>query len=232
MTQRRSRTRVNENTAACSSEIYRVQPFWPETDFYLKLSPKAPSDFIVARSQDRGNNDSVEMGPDIEFYFRPFVADRIKTNNTAGRQLLTLKTGYHYLAGTSQPSESRVILQGMSRFPVGWLMILSDRNLVDLRWVQGQPFSWRYRNRLMLEKSFKIGRVSFTPYVDGEIISSSTAQSWNQFLGDVGATFLIKMWLEFTPCYERSNKSSTPASYTNATGFTTAFYFHRRGAPY
>ena len=49
--------------------------FWPETDFYLKLDPRVRGDFIVARSQDAGNNDSAEMGPDIEFYFRQFVAD-------------------------------------------------------------------------------------------------------------------------------------------------------------
>lgn len=137
-------------------------------------------DFIVARSQDSGNNDSIELGPDIEFYFRQFVKDRIKTNNTANQQLLTLKAGSHYLAGTGQPSEDQVILQGTSRFPLGWSLLLSDRNRFDLRWVQEQPFSWRYRNHLALERSFKAKRVSFTPYIAGEIIWVSTGQGWNQ----------------------------------------------------
>ena len=89
-------------------------------------------------------------------------------------------------------------------------------------------FGIRERSDL-LEKSFKIRQVSFTPYIDGEIIWVSTTQSWNQIIGDVGATFPIKKWLEFTHYYERYNKRGTPASQTNAIGFTTAFYFHRRG---
>jgi hypothetical protein len=84
----------------------------------------------------------------------------------------------------------------------------------------------------MLERSFQVKRVSFTPYVDGEIIWSSTAGAWNQIVGDVGVTFPIRRWLEFTPYYERYNRSGTPPTQTNAIGFTTAFYFHRRGATY
>ena len=201
------------------------QQFWPETDFFLKVTPRVRGDFVFARSQDAGNNDSIELGPDIEFYFRQFVKDRIKTNNTANRQLLTLKVGYHYLAGVSQPSEDRGIVQGTSRFPLGWSLLLADRNRFDLRWVQGQPFSWRYRNRLFLERSFKVKRVSFTPYVAGEIIWVSTGQGWNQDSLEGGATFPIRKWLEFTPYYQRYNKSGSPNTHTNAIGFTTAFFF-------
>jgi hypothetical protein len=206
------------------------QQFWPETDFFLRIKPRVRGDFIVARSRDAGNNRSAELGPDIEFYFRRFVKDRIKTNNTANQQLLTFRVGYHYLAGVGQPSENRAIVQGTSRFPLGWSLLLADRNRFDFRWVQGKPFGWRYRNRLMLERSFKVKRVSFTPYTDGEIIWSSTTQSWNQILFDLGATFPIRKWLEFTPYYERYAKRTSPATYTNAVGFTTAFYFSRRGA--
>jgi hypothetical protein len=208
------------------------QQFWPETDFFLKINTRIRGDFIVARSQDAGRNKSFEMGPDIEVYFKQFVKNRIKTDNTANRQLLTIKAGYHYLAGVGQPSENRAIVQATSRFPLGWSLILADRNRFDFRWVNGLPFAWRYRNRLLLERSFKVKRVSFTPYVDGELIWSSTAGSWNQIVGDIGATFPIRKWLEFTPYYERYNKSGTPATQTNAIGFTTAFFFHRRGATY
>jgi hypothetical protein len=104
------------------------QQFWPETDFFLKITPRVRGDFIVARSQDAGRNKSVEMGPDIEFYFKQFVKNRIKTDDTANRQLLTIKVGYHYLAGVGQPSENQAIVQGTSRFPLGWALLLSDRN--------------------------------------------------------------------------------------------------------
>ena len=209
--------------------------FWPETDFFLKISPRVRADFIAARAEEPGENRSVELGPDIEFYFRQFVKNRIKTNDSADRQLQTIRVGYRYLSGVGQPSENRMVIQGTSRFPIGWSMVLADRNRIDLRWVQGEPFSLRYRNRLMLERSFKIKRVSFTPYVDGEIIWVSTTQSWSQVVGDIGVTFPVAKWLEFTPYYERYNKSGSngsPATQTNAIGFITAFYFRLPGASY
>jgi hypothetical protein len=206
------------------------QQFWPETDFYLQMKPKLRGDIVFARSQDPGNNDSFEFGPDIEFYIKRFVKDLILTNNTANRQFLAFRAGYHYLSGVGQPSENRGIIQGNARVPVGWSMVLSDRNRLDLRWVQNQPFSWRYRNRLMLERSFRIRRMRITPYVDGEIIWSSTTQSWNQNLFDVGVTVPIRNWLEFTPYYERNNQTGSPSAHSNVFGFTTAFYFSRPGA--
>lgn len=48
------------------------QQFWPETDFYLQMRPRLRSDLVFARSQDPGNNDSLEFGPDIEFYVKRF----------------------------------------------------------------------------------------------------------------------------------------------------------------
>jgi hypothetical protein len=207
--------------------------FWPEMNFFLKIKPRLRGDFVCARAEEPGDNRSIELGPDIEFYFKQFVKNPIKTNNNANRQLQTIRVGYRYLAGVGQPSESRMVVQGTTRFPLGWSLLLADRNRIDLRWVQGEPFSWRYRNRLMLERSFKIKRVSFTPYIDGEIMWVSTTQSWSQILGDIGVTFPAAKWLEFTPYYQRNNKSGSngsPATQTNAIGFITAFYFSLPGA--
>jgi hypothetical protein len=191
--------------------------FWPETDFYYQFKPRVRAVFVVARSQDPGDNDSVELGPDIEVYFKRFVKPPITTNNTASRQLLAFRAGYHYLAG--QSPENRGIVQGTARAPILGSMELSDRNRVDLRWVQGQLFSWRYRNRLALQRSFKIKRVRVTPYVDGEFIWSSTTQSWNQNLFDIGANFPFRKWLEVTPYYERNNQNGSPSTHTTASGF-------------
>lgn len=202
------------------------QQFWPETDFYYQFKPRVRGDFIAARSQDPGDNDSVEMGPDIDFYFKRFVKPPIKTNNTAAGQFLAFRAGYHYLAG--QTPENRGIAQGTVRAPIFWSMELSNRNRIDLRWVQNEPFSWRYRNRLTLERSFQIKRVRLTPYIDGEIIWSSSTRSWTQNLFDIGTVFPIKKWLEFTPYYQRNNRTGSSSTHTNAFGFTTGFYFGRR----
>lgn len=140
------------------------------------------------------------------------------------------RAGYHYLSGVGQASENRRILQGTARVAVKWSMELADRNRIDLRWVQGQAFSWRYRNRLTLERSFRVKRARITPYVDGEIIWSSTTNSWNQNLLDLGVTLPFRKWPEFTPYYVGNNQTGSPTTHTNVIGFTTAFYFSRPGA--
>jgi hypothetical protein len=201
------------------------QQFWPETDFYLKFNPKVRADFVVARSQDPGSNDSIEIGPDAEFSFRRFVKRIIVSGDSNKNQFLTVKVGYHYLVGVGQPSENRGIISGTSRFPLKWSMLLSERNRIDLRGVDAQPFSWRYRNRVKLERSFRIRRVNFTPYVDGEGYWTSTSNSWSQYQLDLGANFPIRKWVDFTPYFEHLNKFGSPDSHTNAIGFTTAFYF-------
>lgn len=203
---------------------------WPETDFYLQMKPRLRGDLVFARSQDAGNNNSFEFGPDIEFYVKRLIDQVIHTDNTASRQFQVFRAGYHYLAGVGQPSENRGILQGTTRVPFFLSMQLSDRNRIDLRWIEGEPFSWRYRNRLMLERGFKIKRARITPYIDAEIFYASSNHSWNQNLFDVGSTIPIRRWMEITPYYERNNQNNSPSTHTNAVGFTTAFYFSRPGA--
>ena len=51
-------------------------------------------------------------------------------------------------------------------------VLLSDRNRIDLRDIAGE-FSWRYRNRLSVEKEFSIGRVRVNPYTRFEVYYDS-----------------------------------------------------------
>jgi hypothetical protein len=52
-------------------------------------------------------------------------------------------------------------------------LLLIDRNRLDLRWVDGN-FSWRCRNRLTLERHFKMGgNRALTPYASGELFYDS-----------------------------------------------------------
>jgi hypothetical protein len=58
---------------------------------------------------------------------------------------------------------------------------MSDRNRFDFRFVSGQEFSWRYRNRLSLERNFSFFHRRFS--------SASDKTSANSALISTVATF-------------------------------------------
>jgi hypothetical protein len=59
--------------------------------------------------------------------------------------------GYQYLDNVGKPDENRIQFALTSRFELPWSLVLADRNRADLRFINDQ-FSWRYRNRLTLQR--------------------------------------------------------------------------------
>src|SRR4030095_15624514 len=70
-------------------------------------------------------------------------------------------------------------------------MLLSDRNREDLRWVNGE-FSARYRNRVTLEREFKILNRQITPYGSAEVFYDSRFKTGNRDRFAVGAQIAFK----------------------------------------
>ena len=56
--------------------------------------------------------------------------------------------------------------------------MLKDRNRGDFRFVQGRPFSARYRNRLWVKDDVILGKVAVTPYVYDEIFFDGRYGAW------------------------------------------------------
>ena len=85
---------------------------------------------------------------------------------------LTFRAGYRYrtsLTPGASVSENRGIVEVTPRYLLPWQLVVSDRNRGEFRFVKGQTFSTRYRNRLQLERDIKYGTFVFTPYVYDEI---------------------------------------------------------------
>ena len=60
-------------------------------------------------------------------------------------------------------------------------ILVSDRSRIDLRWINGE-FRWRYRNRLKLERTFRLKRFDFTPYAHAEVSYSLDQSHWRRLL--------------------------------------------------
>jgi len=61
-------------------------------------------------------------------------------------------------------------------FPAG--ILITDRNRADLDWKNGS-FTWRYRNKLTLERTFAIRSYHLIPYVAAEPFYESQYKKWS-----------------------------------------------------
>jgi hypothetical protein len=198
--------------------------WWPELDTYLQLNKKTRLSFFVKRSTDGNTYDSVSIGPNIDFYLKP-LRKRVQTNDATSDKYLVFRIGYRDISSVDGPSENRGIVQFTSRFPLPWSMLLSDRNRTDLRWVSGNPFHWRYRNRLTLERSFRIGRLDFTPYLRGEIYYLSRDGAWSKNSYSLGAEIPLGRRMQAEAYFERDNQSHTSPQHVNGVGLKFSLYF-------
>ena len=129
--------------------------FLPQIDAYKHFTERIQGEFVISRSGDADTFNSIQVGPNLNISLRPILRNALLRRNETSYKYLTFGVGYRYIGNIDKPSENRGIVELTARFPLPLKMQLGDRNRADLRVIQGQ-FSWRYRNRVTLERSFKI----------------------------------------------------------------------------
>jgi hypothetical protein len=202
--------------------------FWPEIDTYYKVNSKVRLSFFAQQTRENDQGEDLEIGPNFDLYLKPLVKSKkfvfFQLDESKSR-LFMLRSGYQYIPSTSSPTEQRVFEEWTGRFPLTLGVLVSDRNRVDLRWITGE-FSWRYRNRLTLERDAKIKSYHFAPYVRAEVFYDSRYGKFSRTTEDIGATFPIRKRIEIEPYYEHQNDTSkAPNRQINALGLVLSLYF-------
>jgi hypothetical protein len=198
----------------------------PEIDTYVGLTDRYRVMFEVARSRDASTVNSVQFGPNLDINFRPFLRRKLRTNDSSKENFITLRIGYQYIDNVGKPNENRVQLALTSRFHLPSSLELEERNRFDLRVISDQ-FSWRYRNRLTLSRSFSIKSFSFSPYARGEIYYDSNPGTWNKNTYSFGAFVPIRKRFELETYYERENTTAGDPRHINGIGTTLRVFFSR-----
>jgi hypothetical protein len=89
--------------------------------------------------------------------------------------------------------------------------VISDRNRGELRFIKGQSFSTRYRNRLRLERDFKHRWFECTPYAYDEMFYDTRYDRWNPNRYAFGLEFPVGAHVVLEPYYLRQNiRSNSP----------------------
>ena len=205
--------------------------FWPEVDVYITVKPKVRLYLTgtVSKTVEDGelrNAQGYESQIGVHVDYIP-------------NQHVILRTGYRYgtSVGNSDPfKEHRLLSEQTLRQLLPGDLLLSDRNREDFRFVDGD-FSFRYRNRVTLEREFHLLKArTITPYVSGEIFYDTRYNIWNrnrfsfgvqQSLrrGPLRKILLPKRQVILDLYYMRQNDSRSDIQHVNAIGAALAFYF-------
>jgi hypothetical protein len=202
--------------------------FIPETDAYLKLNSVIRTYFQAKDDREGGDSTQLSIGPSIQFYLKPLITLKRVTTfdlDDSKSRALVLEIGYRYLAAPNTPGENRMVLAVTSNFPLRYGFHMSDRNRADLDWKSGS-FTWRYRNRLTLERTFSIHSYHFIPYVSAELFYESQYSKISTTSIYAGSLFPVGKHVEFNPYYEHDNNTGKhPNKQVESVGLAAYFFF-------
>jgi hypothetical protein len=184
--------------------------FWPRLNVWVKPKgvPALSFLFVFAVRRDL-NTEYTEghTGPHANYKFNQHVSARV---------------GYRYIWSISYADpptrEHRAITELTLRASPGAGISLVDRNRVDLRFIEGATSwdtSWRYRNRLRVERTFATSRDApsrtLTPYAMEELGYDSRYDTFNRsrFTAGVEAQLTPVVMVDLNFVRQDDTRSST-----------------------
>lgn len=212
-------------TVAYAQEAAEIQ-FWPEVDVFIPLRPKLKLFLLVTvtKAEETRNNLEGQVGIHLDY--------------TVNKKFM-LRGGYRHGSSLSEGDpfkEHRIVLEQTFRHPLPLDVLLTDRNREDFRWVNGQ-FSARYRNRLTVEREFKVFGRRLTPYSSAEVYYDTRFDTWNRNRLTIGVQIPFKKGFPLITLadqkrqvvldifFTRQNDSRSQPSRIKAFGTALSIYF-------
>jgi hypothetical protein len=202
--------------------------FLPEIDAHLTLNHTFRTYLQLKDDRDGGDPTQFLVGPSLQLYLKPLL--RLKNVNTfdlddSKSRLLVLETGYRYITAPDAPGESRLIEAATFNFPLQAGFFASDRNRFELDW-KNSVFSWRYRNKLTVDRTVVVHSYHFIPYVAAEPFYESQYSKWSTTSLYAGFLWPIGKHVQFNTYYEHDNNTGkSPNQQVNSAGLALNLYF-------
>ena len=213
---------------ACFPAREQNVQFLPEVDAHLKLNSSFRAYLEAKDDRDGGDPHQFAIGPSIQLYLKPLI--RLKNTTTLDlddtrSRFLVLETGYRYLTAPGAAPENRMLTAVTFNLPLAAGIRLSDRNRADPDWKNG-IFTWRYRNKLSLGRTFAIRSDHFIPYVAAEPYYESQYGKWSTTALYAGSLFPVGKHVQFNSYFEHENNTGKhPNQQVNAVGLALYVYF-------
>ena len=202
--------------------------FFPEIDANVRLNSNTRFVFQAKETREGGESTQAELGPSLEFSLKPLIKLKditIFDLDDAKSRPLIFAIGYRLLLSPDKPATQRMEPAVISHFPLKAKILVTDRNRADLDWNDGH-FTWRYRNRLTLERSLTIRSYHPAPYVSAEFFYQSEYSKWSSTNLFAGCMLPLSKHLQLDPYYEHENNTGKhPNQQVDAGGLILAIYF-------
>jgi hypothetical protein len=211
--------------------------FWPAIEVYINVKPKVRL-YLLG-----GVNKTIEDGE--LFNAQSYEAQIGAHVDYIPNEHLILRGGYRYgrAIGNNDNGfrEHRLLADQILRKLLPGDLLLTDRNREEFRFITGD-FSFRYRNRVMIEREFQWANVpllkgrTITPYVSGELSYDTRYGVWNRNRYAIGMIqslkrgpilrkLLPKRGMNLDIYLMRQNDSRSSPAHVNALGAALVFYF-------
>jgi hypothetical protein len=205
--------------------------FWPEVDVYYKLNQKSRLYFSYSATKldDRQSYADGSLAGYLDFYTLPLVGRRQHPSADESRsKTLMIRAGYYFVrtpSGSPNPStEQTPSFEAHTRVPLPYLLLLTDRNRLDFRFIDGD-YQPRYRNRLKLERTFKAGRMEVNPYASAEAFYDWKYDKFRRFRYCAGSELALGRHFIFESYYVWQEDTVSSPPHVNAVGMALQFYF-------
>jgi len=212
----------------CASLRAQEARFLPEVDAHLTLNSRWRTYVQAKDDRDEGASSQFSIGPSVQFYAKPLLKLKKMTTfdlDDAKNRPLLLETGYRYISAPGAPTDNRMETIATFHLPIGAGFLMVDRNRADLDW-KGGGFTWRYRNKLTIERTFAVGSYHLIPYVAAEPYYTSEYKKWSTTALYVGCLLPIGKHVELDPYYEHENNTGkSPNRQDNDIGLAAYFFF-------
>jgi hypothetical protein len=222
--------------ASVSGPAVRAQntQFLPEVDAYVGLNSQFRVYVQAKDDREGGDPEQFTFGPSIEFYAKPLVRLKRITlfdlDDSKSRPLI-LESGYRIVSAPGAPPENRAVEAATSRLPLFAGVLLTDRNRFDLDWKSG-VFTWRYRNKLTIERTFAVASYHLIPYVAAEPFYESQYSKWSATDLYAGCLLPVGKHVQFNPYFEFENDTSKrPNRQQYYVGLIVQFHFSLKQNP-
>jgi hypothetical protein len=199
--------------------------FLPEINTYVKLDSNVRFAFQAKDTRENGAQKQAQIGPSIEFYWRPLKNLLANGVDEAKTRFILLSFGYRYLPASNAPETNRILLMATPRLPLKSKLVISDRNRGELNFSQGE-LNWRYRNKLQLEREITVRSYHPVPYANVEAYYDSKFQKWSSIVIEAGSQFPVRKHTELDIYYEHQNNTGhAPNQQVNAIGLMLNLHF-------
>ena len=213
--------------ARCQSSGESNQ-FWPTLNASFELGKRSR----ITTTIEKHNG---EDAPYDQWKFAAIFSHRI---NRIGEYLrhdvdkeneynLVLGGGYEFLRTDQngrQKNEHRILVQAIPKYVLFAKILAQDRNRIEFRWTNG-IYDFRYRNKLTIDRTFKIDKLRLIPYASGELFWDRNHHAWNENQYAFGVRFPYKKSFMLDTYYLRQNCTTCSLDPLNVFGVQANLYF-------